>query len=196
MSERVCVFIDGANFYHQCKENLGRTDVNLVAFSEWLVGPSRTLVRTYFYTVPLSSEHPQEQREAKDRFLGALQRLPYLEPRLGKLVPREVECRSCGAKYTKWVEKGVDMRVGVDMVAGAAKALFDTAILVSRDGDFAEAVQAVKDLGKHVEVASFAKGRSDALVAASDLCRTLSVADMQSLLLGPASEVRDMSSPA
>ena len=35
--ERVIVSIDGSNFYHQCQANLGRTDVNLGAFAEFLV---------------------------------------------------------------------------------------------------------------------------------------------------------------
>ena len=34
---------------------------------------------------------------------------------------------------------------------------YDTAILVSGDGDFVKAIEAVCDLGKHVEVACFPK---------------------------------------
>jgi hypothetical protein len=35
---RVCVFIDGSNFLHACRQNIGRTDVNMGAFAELLVG--------------------------------------------------------------------------------------------------------------------------------------------------------------
>lgn len=50
------------------------------------------------------------------------------------------------------------MRLGIDMLSAISKSLCDTAILVSGDGDLAEAVQAVKNLGHHVEVVSFERG--------------------------------------
>lgn len=161
---RVCVFIDGSNFYYSCKENLsGRTDVNLGAFATFLVGPGRSLVRTYYYSCTLPPDHDEDSRKAQRRFFTAIQRVPYTELRLGKLVKRDVECGNCGDHRVRYQEKGVDMRVGVDMLAGASKGLYDVAILVSGDGDLVEAVQAVKDLGKHVELATFVKGRPTSL---------------------------------
>ena len=41
------------------------------------------------------------------------------------------------------------------MLSMAVKNIYDTAILVSCDGDYAMAVDAVKDIGKHVEIACF-----------------------------------------
>lgn len=75
------------------------------------------------------------------------------------------------------------MRIGVDMVSLASKNLYDVAVLVSGDGDLTEAVQATKDLGKHVELASFATGRSDELAAAADVIIALNNAEMKPLLL-------------
>lgn len=40
---------------------------------------------------------------------------------------------------------------------------YDTAILVSGDGDFAEAIEAVRDLGKYVEHAYFDTAKTEAL---------------------------------
>ena len=45
---------------------------------------------------------------------------------------------------------------------------YDTAILVSGDGDFATDVEAVKDRGKHVEVAAVKTGQSYHLRNACD----------------------------
>ena len=53
------------------------------------------------------------------------------------------------------VEKGVDVMLATDLVVHAYKNHFDTAIVVSGDADFYPALQAVKDVGKHVEVAAF-----------------------------------------
>ena len=176
--ERVYVFIDGSNFYHLCKENLGRVDVDLGAFAAWLVGAERKLVRAYYYNCPLPPDSGADAVRKQQKFFGVLSRTPYLEVRLGKLVRRRTTCRSCGAVEDRWTEKGVDMRIGIDMLSAASKGHYGTAILVSGDGDFAEAVQAVKDLGKHVEVASFPRGRADALVQAADMYRNLTPEDM------------------
>ena len=66
------------------------------------------------------------------------------------------------------IEEGVDVRLAVDMVGFAARGLYDTAILISADGDFAAAVQFVKDMGKHVEVAYPAGGKLYHLRAVCD----------------------------
>jgi len=181
---RVCVFIDGSNFYYACRENLGgRTDVNFGSFAAFLVGSGRSLVRTYYYGCALPPDHDTEARKAQQRFFTALQRVPYTELRLGKLVKRDITCPACNDHRNTYQEKGVDMRVGVDMLAAASKSLYDVAVLVSGDGDLVEAVKAVKDLGKHVELATFAKGRSDELAAAADVIVPLTTATMQPLLL-------------
>ncbi len=134
---------------------LRRVVVNFAGNAALLVGPSRTLVRTYYYTCRLTPDHAEEARKAQEKFLGALDHIDYLEVRLGKLVRRDTKCVACGDEREKWMEKGVDMRLGVDMLAAAAKDMYDTAVLVSGDGDIAEAVKAVKELGRQAEVAAF-----------------------------------------
>ncbi len=180
---KVCVFIDGSNFYYACRQNLGRTDVNLGAFAELLVGPARELVRTYYYTCPLPPDAEDAAKKSQQKFLTALQRTPYLEVRFGKLVRREVHCQTCGHRHQRYQEKGVDMRIGVDMLALASKNLYQVAVLVTGDGDLVEAVKAVKDLGKHVELATFPIGRSDELVTVADVVKELSLSDLSSLFL-------------
>ena len=53
MTERVCIYIDGSNFYHLCRENLGgRTDVRIGGFAAWLVGrPQHAALAGWFYLV-------------------------------------------------------------------------------------------------------------------------------------------------
>ena len=167
MGDRVTVYIDGSNFYNGCRDELGRTDVKIGEFAIRLVG-DREHVRTYYYNVPLSAEHPDEARRSQQKFYAALARTPYLEVRLGRMVKRSWRCKHCNMTHERWLEKGVDMRLGVDMLSHASRDLFDVAILVSGDGDYEHAVQAVKNLGKHVEVACFLGSRSDALLRASD----------------------------
>ena len=68
------------------------------------------------------------------------------------------------------VEKGVDVRLATDMVAMGLQNRYDVAVLVSGDGDFADAVQIVKDAGKHVELAYPLKANpANALLDVCDL---------------------------
>jgi len=170
---RVAVFIDGSNFYHCCKTNLGRTDINLGEFAAALVGSDRELVRTYYYNCPLPADKPEAMRQSQEKFFGALNRTPYFEVRLGRLSQKTVKCPECGAETQRWTEKGVDMHIGVDMLSLSSKNLIDVAVLVSGDADLADAVKAVKELGKHVELATLPIGRSWELVQTCDVVHEL-----------------------
>ncbi len=182
---RVAVFIDGSNFFFACRDNLGRTDIDLGRFATWLVGSDRELVRTYYYNCPLPADSSLEAREKQQRFYGALARIPYFEVRLGKLAKKEIHCGECGKTTQRYVEKGIDMRIGVDMLSLTSKGLIDIPILVSGDGDLAEAVKAVKELGKHVELATLPRGRSWELVQVADVVHELDVDKMRAFFLRP-----------
>ena len=49
-------------------------------------------------------------------------------------------------------EKGIDIRIATDMLVHGHRHNYDTAVLVSGDTDFSDAVQAVKDIGCHTEI--------------------------------------------
>ena len=142
--ERVMVFIDGSNFYHAVKEQHGKTKIDFTHLVRSLASADRHLVRAYYYNAPVNAAEVPDQAKSQQKFFSYLKHLPYFEVRLGRL-----EKRQSGAV----VEKGVDVRLATDMVAAAYEDRLDVAILVTGDGDFADAVQIVKNLGKHVEVA-------------------------------------------
>jgi uncharacterized LabA/DUF88 family protein len=68
---------------------------------------------------------------------------------------------------TTFVEKAVDVMLAVDMVVMAERDEFDAAYLLSADGDFTPAIQAVRALGKKAYVASPGTGAQLAKVANS-----------------------------
>lgn len=142
--ERVCIFIDGSNLYHGLKNLFGRTGLDFGAFAERLAN-GRKLIRTYYYSATVSAKQNPELARDQQRFFASLGQLPYFDIRLGRLEPRG----------NTFVEKGVDIALAVDMLSMAFVDAYDTAILVSSDGDFAKVIRAVCDLGKHVEVACF-----------------------------------------
>ena len=144
--EKIVIFIDGSNFYHGMKNNLGKKkNVDFERFCN-LLANSRKLVRTYYYNAPVRKEDGEEQYKAQQRFFQKLNNIPYFTVKLGRLEKRP---------NSKVEEKGVDVKIAVDMLQLAYSNVYETAILVSGDGDFAYVLEAVKDLGKHVEVAYF-----------------------------------------
>lgn len=155
--ERVAIFIDGSNFYHGLKAVFGKASINFEKFAEKLCA-GRSLVRTYYYNVPVNREDDEERYRNQQRFFTKLQSVPYVEVKLGRLVKRP----------SGMVEKGVDVKLAVDMLVMAFNNTYDTAILVSGDGDFDSAVYGTKNIGKHVENAYFSKGHSDQLKKACD----------------------------
>ena len=118
-------------------------------------------MRMYYYGARIDrTKQPSLYRE-QQRFLNALENIPRLELRLGQLI------------YRNWptegpFEKGVDIKLATDMIIHASRDNYDVAILVSGDTDFVDMVQAVKDLGKNVEVALFGRGTSRALREVAD----------------------------
>lgn len=141
--ERVAVFIDGSNLYHSLKAALGFANIDFTYLAEKIVTKKRKLVRVYYYNAPVDPKEVPDQYKEQQKFFDKISNLPYFELKLGTLVRRK----------HGMVEKGVDVKLATDMVAFASKDIYDTAVLISADGDFADAVQHVKDLGKHVELA-------------------------------------------
>ncbi|MBI2856705.1 MAG: NYN domain-containing protein [Chloroflexi bacterium] len=171
--DRVTVFIDGSNLYHAMRENLGRTDLNFGEFVRKLCGPRR-LFRTYYYNILQEpSQNPEGYREQQE-FLDALRKSPYLEVRLGRMKTHQ------GVQ----VEKGVDIMLATDLLMYGWNDLYDVAVLVSGDGDFAYALQTAKNMGKHIEVAYFERSVSKDLLEVADFVYSLNRSYFEGLWWG------------
>jgi len=157
MEDRIAIFIDGSNLYHALRSNLRRHDLNFAEFASKLCG-SRRLFRTYYYNVLQDSTQRPDSYKEQQEFLDILRKTPYLEVRLGTTkIAQGIP-----------VEKGIDIMLATDLLYFAWNNFYDVAILVSGDSDFAYALQAVKNMGKHVEVAYFESGVSKDLLEAAD----------------------------
>jgi len=157
MNDRVAIFIDGSNLYHALRSNFGRYDLNFAEFTKKLCG-QRRLFRTYYYNILQDPTQRAEGHREQQEFLNTLRETPYLEVRLG------------GTKMASGVpvEKGVDVMLVTDLLHFAWNDLYDIAVLVSGDSDFAYALQTVKNMGKHVEVAYFESNVSKDLLSVAD----------------------------
>lgn len=79
-------------------------------------------------------------------------------------------------------EKGVDVKLAVDIVLKAVKDYYDTAILVSSDTDLVPAIQAVKEFGKRVEYIGFSHQPSFGLIKAAADRRLIRKQDLAQFL--------------
>ena len=124
VNERVMVFIDGSNLYHVLDQNCSRHDVQFDKLAKKLAN-GRNLRRIYYYNIRQDTDR-NDGRVDQDRFLHSLYDTPYVEVRLGIGKQRRDQV----------VEKGVDVMLATDLVVRAYQDQYDTAILVSGDGDF------------------------------------------------------------
>lgn len=153
-NERVMIFIDGSNLYHSLLKTIGKTNIDLTKLSKKLCG-NRKLIRIYYYNAPLDRRHNPEKYKSQQRWFEKLRKTTNVSLVLVKLIKRK---RGSG-KFEYFI-KGDDIHIAVDMIKYAYNDAYDTAILVSGDGDFYPAIEVVKDKGKKVENAYFKSNNS------------------------------------
>jgi uncharacterized LabA/DUF88 family protein len=177
MEEKVAVFIDGSNFYHLLKENGLTTNIDFGKMTRLLL-KERRLMRIYYYNAPVREEDSIERYKSQQKFFQNLKKTPYLELKLGRLERRGDTV----------VEKGVDVMMVTDMLYFATTNQYDTAILVSGDGDFSYCIKKVKELGKHVEVACPKVGFAFQLKDCADVFTIIDEKMVSECLLAPQPE--------
>lgn len=143
---RVAIFIDGANLFYAIQD-LG-IEVDYLKFLSFLTDGS-PLFRCIFYT-GVNSNNEKEQK-----FLYWLSRNGY------QLVTKELIQRSNGSK-----KANLDVEIVLDMIGLAGS--YDTAVLVSGDGDLAGAVNRLTSQGIRVEVLGLRAMTSSTLIDAAD----------------------------
>ena len=151
-TERVAIYIDGSNTYNKLKK-LGLPErgkrFDLSKFISHLIG-ERHLVSKRYYVGIVRNHDGSEKSETlvrkQQQFLETL-RLAGFEIKSGKIMYDGGRIR----------EKGVDVKLSVDLVIGAVDDLYDTAIVISSDTDLIPAIRfALNGKGKRVEYIGFA----------------------------------------
>lgn len=156
---RVAVYIDGFNLFYGLRAKGWRRyywlDVRLLA--ENLLRPDQSLALVRYFTARVSAEPDDPDKpKRQSTYLDALATLPDVTLHYGYFMPRQ---------DGGYEEKMTDVNIAVELVCDAHADAFDTAILISGDGDLTSAVQAVQErYGKRVIVAFPPSRRSNALL--------------------------------
>src|SRR4028119_2064362 len=160
-TERVAVFVDGANLYHSIK-NYYKGVLDYDRLLSAAVG-DRRLLRATFYIVEKHETDETQGTPSARSFVYNLNKFGY-KVRSKPLVVHEsltLEGERTVSHKGDW-----DIGVVVDMMRLAEHA--DTYVLVSGDGDYIEAVEYLQsEKGIRVEVISAAQCTSQALL---DVC--------------------------
>lgn len=104
------------------------------------------LIRAHFYDSPVANE-----KDSRHEWHELFRKTDQFELTLGG------STNDKGQKH----QKGVDVKLAVDMVRFAAANIYDRAILIAGDADFIPAVEAVKEFGKQVRLFGI-EGRTNA----------------------------------
>lgn len=143
---RVSIFIDGSNLFYAALQ-LG-IEIDYTKLLCRLTGGSR-LLRSFFYT------GVDRTNEKQQGFLLWMRRNGY------RVIAKDLVQLPDGSK-----KANLDVEIAVDMMALVDS--YDTAVLVSGDGDLAYAANAVSYRGARVEVVSLRTMTSDSLINVSD----------------------------
>lgn len=145
-SQRVGIFIDTQNLYHSAK-SLFSSRVNYANLIEHVVG-NREFIRAFAYVIKSDSTD-------ESKFFDALKEMG-IEIRI-----KDLQVFYSGEKKADW-----DVGIAIDIVRMTEK--LDVVILMSGDGDFAEALKYVRSRGVRTEVFAFRKTTSSILLGEVD----------------------------
>lgn len=159
---RCANFIDGGYLDNVMKEaGIERVDYSLLS---GMMSGDIPLLRSYYYhCLPYRPLKPTDKAkllyDAKHRLFQAIELSSNYEVRLGKL--ERIALPEGGFTY---IQKRVDILLGVDLVMLASKRLITHANILAGDSDFIPAIEVAKNEGVVVRLFSLPKTTSDLLV--------------------------------
>ncbi len=175
--ERIQVYIDGGNFYHLVlkKLNIDSLDFSFDKFIEFLVGErSLELLGKRYYVGTLreieGDTYSKKAMSEQTRLFAKLEKGHWhkktskLRTRIEKVVIDQrtlnyKELQRKGVKevqFTRMREKGIDVKLAVDLMIGAMDDRYDTAIIISSDTDLSPAIDLVRNrFNKKIEYIGF-----------------------------------------
>jgi len=144
---RVAVFVEGGYLDEILRKEFSMARLDYGKMARLLANPD-DLLRTYYYhCMPYQSNPPTPDETRRfssmQKFCSRLSRLDRFQIRLGKLAFRGFNT----AGDPIFIQKRVDILLGVDLVLLSAKRAIERAVLLVGDSDFLPAVEAAKDEG-------------------------------------------------
>lgn len=152
-AERVIVYIDGFNLYFGLRDKKWKRFLwlDIQQMSARLLKPNQILISTKYFTSRIGS--PTDKADRQNIFLEAIATVVGVEIFYGNYQANPRVCSRC--KKIDYIrnEKMTDVNIATEMLTDAFLDKFDTAILISADGDLKTPVERIaKTAGKRVIV--------------------------------------------
>jgi len=179
--ERAIILLDGSNFYHRLKDKelnfKNLLKFNYKDFAEWLSG-DRKIVATIYYIGLVRKELGNTKSEklvSNQQKLFAYLKKQGWEIKTGYMMKHEKDYK----------EKGVDVKLAVDILDFAYQNKYDTAIIISSDTDLIPAINRAKELKKKIEYIGFAHRASFGIQRYANISRLLTKSDLEPFFKKP-----------
>lgn len=161
------VFIDGSNFYYRLKyltkdeQKISLLDFNYSAFAGWLGRGCEVFGINYY----IGAVRRQKNNQKSEKMYTNQQRLLYRLRQQGIAVILGQLLQHPDKSYH---EKGVDVRIAVELIRLARLGEYDIAYLLSSDTDLVPAIEEVRSLGRQVIYVGAADSQSFGLTKAAN----------------------------
>ncbi len=162
---RCSIFIDGNNFYKGAKKLINDNTISLLHFDYTKFclylcqGNDYVKARYYIGALNRCGDIKSEEMYANQQRLIGLLQTHNIPTFLGTIIKHP---------DGSFHEKGVDVRIGIEMIKFARLDEYDQAMLISSDTDLVPAVEEVKSFGKKVLYVGFPSNQSFGLTKSSD----------------------------
>jgi len=143
--ERITVFIDNSNIFKGFRKYSIKADYEKL---KNVITKDRKLHGIFLYEGIVYPMNPEKKKWYKD-----------LSEKSGYIVKTSFD--KIAFNYAS--EKKIDIKIAIDVISLAYEDAYDTAVLVSGDGDFIPVIKKVKELDKNVEVWAFKYSLANAL---------------------------------
>jgi len=182
MANRAFIFIDGNNFYFKLRELATQLNGKFHLMNFDFYGFAKNLVNTnilagvHYYIGALKHQRNNSkstQMYSDQQKLLAKLKTQGINTTLGHIIQHPDK---------SFHEKGVDVRLAVEMIRFARENKYDIAYLLSSDTDLVPAVEEVHAFGKKVYYVGTATGQSFGLTKVSDNVLLLRPSDIQQFL--------------
>lgn len=135
--EQIVIFIDNSNIFKGFRKYDVKVDYEKL---KALITRDRNLQDIFLYEGVVYPLSPEKKKWYKE-----------LSNRSGYVIKASFDKIALSGA----IEKKIDIKIAIDIISLAYEDAYDTAVLISGDGDFLPVIRKVKELGKNVEVWAF-----------------------------------------
>jgi len=143
--ERITIFIDNSNIFMGFRKYDVKADYEKL---KNIITKGRKLQGIFLYEGIVYPMNPEKKKWYKD-----------LSQKSGYIIKTSFDKIALNDTF----EKKIDIKIAIDVISLAYEDAYDTAVLVSGDGDFVPVIKKIKELDKNVEVWAFEYSLANAL---------------------------------